>query len=222
MSAAHTGDEKKDSKKKTEQFGEGVVCPSAATSTASERVSTNFEPLGIHVLSRSVTRCGTTRPSAARTITRPTANFVPRFALCICLLGIHSRHSIQSNDCPCHCQVRAFVDKELTPYCHEWDEAGTYPAELHAKAYAAGVYGAIWPKEFGGTPPEGTEAADMFHDLILTDELARCGAGGVLWACFFSFGIALPPVLSVGSQYLKSVLALFPSISHPPSDLASK
>ena len=47
----------------------------------------------------------------------------------------------------------------------------------------------------------------QFHDLILVDELSRCGAGGVLWACFFSFGIALPPVLSVGSQYLKDKVA---------------
>jgi acyl-CoA dehydrogenase len=27
--------------------------------------------------------------------------------------------------------------------------------------------------------------------------------GGILWAVFFSFGIALPPVISVGSRALK-------------------
>jgi len=54
--------------------------------------------------------------------------------------------------------------------------------------------------EYGGTPPE---EVDPFHDLILVDELSRCGAGGILWAVFFSFGIALPPALNVGSQYLK-------------------
>lgn len=32
------------------------------------------------------------------------------------------------------------------PFCHEWDEAGTYPPELHEKAYKAGVLAAIWPK----------------------------------------------------------------------------
>jgi len=101
-------------------------------------------------------------------------------------------------------KVRAFVDKEILPFVHEWDEAGTYPPELHQKAYAAGIYGAIWPKEYGGTPPEDFDA---FHDLILVDELSRCAAGGVLWACFFCFGIALPPVLSVGSQFLKDKVA---------------
>ncbi len=101
-------------------------------------------------------------------------------------------------------RVREFVDKEIMPFAHDWDEAGTYPPELHAKAYKAGIYGAMWPAEYGGTPPA---KCDAFHDLIFIDELARCGAGGILWACFFSFGIALPPVLSVGSQYLKDKVA---------------
>lgn len=68
---------------------------------------------------------------------------------------------------------------------HQWDEAGTYPRELHEKAYKAGVYGAIWPKEYGGTPPEDFDA---FHDFILVDELARCACGGVLWSGLWSFG----------------------------------
>ena len=75
----------------------------------------------------------------------------------------------------------------------------------------------MWPPEFGGTPPRD---CDAFHDLIWTDELARCASGGkcrskgvddanletsvgLLWAVFFGFGIALPPILSFGSQYLK-------------------
>ena len=81
---------------------------------------------------------------------------------------------------------------------------GTFPPELHEKAYRAGIYGAIWPEEFGGTPPKDFDA---FHDLILVDELSRCAAGGVLWSCFFCFGIALPPVLKTGSDYLKNKVA---------------
>lgn len=101
-------------------------------------------------------------------------------------------------------KIREFVDKEIRPYVHEWDEAGTYPPELHEKAYAAGIYGSMWPKEFGGTPPE---KCDAFHDLILVDELSRCASGGLLWAVFFTFGISLPPVLNVGSQYVKDLCA---------------
>lgn len=101
-------------------------------------------------------------------------------------------------------RVRAFVDKEVLPYIHEWDEAGTYPPELHEKAYAAGIYAAMWPAEYGGTPPKHV---DGFHDLILIDELSRCAGGGILWACFFTFGIALPPILNAGSQYVKDLCA---------------
>ena len=54
-------------------------------------------------------------------------------------------------------KVRAFVDKEMKPYCSEYDEKGNYPADLPAKAYAAGILSAVWPKEYGGTPPEGAK-----------------------------------------------------------------
>jgi len=101
-------------------------------------------------------------------------------------------------------KVREFIDKEITPYCHEWDEAGTYPKELHKKAYETGIHGAMWPVEYGGTPPEG---CDAFHDLILVDELCRCGSGGLLWSLFFAFGIALPPVLNHGTKELKDEVA---------------
>lgn len=102
--------------------------------------------------------------------------------------------------------VRNFVDSELSPFIAQWDESGgDYPMELHEKAYKAGILGANWPAEYGGTPPRG--GFDAFHDLIFFDELARCGTGGLLTAIFFSFSIALPPVLNVGSKYLKDLVA---------------
>lgn len=101
-------------------------------------------------------------------------------------------------------KVRAFVDDKVIPFVDEWDEAGDVPESLRREAYAAGIYGATWPAEHGGTPPPGFDA---FHDLIWVDELARCGAGGVLWSVFFSFGISLPPVLAQGSQRLKEMCA---------------
>ncbi len=50
--------------------------------------------------------------------------------------------------------VRAFVEKEILPNIDEWEEKGDFPPELHEKAYAAGVYGAAYPVEYGGTGPE--------------------------------------------------------------------
>ena len=106
-------------------------------------------------------------------------------------------------------KVRKFTEEKISPFIGEWEENGTYPIELHEEAYKAGLLAAIWPREFGGTPPDPShpKGFDAFHDLILIDELCRCGAGGVLWAVFFSFGISLPPVLNVGSQYLKDKVA---------------
>lgn len=100
-------------------------------------------------------------------------------------------------------KVRKFVEVEVRPYIDKWEDQKDYPVEMHEKCYKAGIYGAIWPAQYGGTPPEGF---DFFHDLIMVDELARCGAGGILWACFFSFGISLPPVLYHGSKHLKDMV----------------
>eukprot|EP00484_Ammonia_sp_Unknown_P026654 CAMPEP_0197035706 /NCGR_PEP_ID=MMETSP1384-20130603/13425_1 /TAXON_ID=29189 /ORGANISM="Ammonia sp." /LENGTH=413 /DNA_ID=CAMNT_0042465799 /DNA_START=41 /DNA_END=1282 /DNA_ORIENTATION=+ len=97
-------------------------------------------------------------------------------------------------------KVRAFVEKEMMPYIDKWERQQDFPADLHTKAYEAGIYGAMYPQEYGGTPPKD---CDPFHDLIMIDELSRTGCGGVLWSCFYAFGIALPPIFEVGSQYLK-------------------
>jgi len=113
---------------------------------------------------------------------------------------------------------REFVERELTPHVEEWEEAGDFPDKaLREKAYAAGLYGAMWPAAFGGTPPEGSEGTwhgswagtkvDPFFDLIMWDELARCGAGGLLAGLFGGVGIGLPPVLVYGSDYLKNKVA---------------
>jgi len=100
-------------------------------------------------------------------------------------------------------KVRAFVEKELSPFVHEWDEQGSYPPELHQKISDAGLLAVSAPKEYGGTPPEDFDA---FHEFIVIDELARCGTGGVIWA-LTTHSIALPPILHYGSQYLKDKIA---------------
>jgi acyl-CoA dehydrogenase len=41
--------------------------------------------------------------------------------------------------------VRRFVAKEIAPYVNEWDEAGTFPRELYAKAADVGLLGPRLP-----------------------------------------------------------------------------
>ena len=86
-------------------------------------------------------------------------------------------------------KVRNFVEKNIIPYVEEWDENGTYPKELHEKAYNAGILSIIYPIEYGGglkLDDNQYIKVDPFFDLILIDELSRCGAGGILWAVFLN------------------------------------
>src|SRR5258707_4207603 len=69
--------------------------------------------------------------------------------------------------------VRRFVDKEIAPYAHEWDEAGGFPRQLYEKAAEIGLLGLGFPEEYGGT------VVDKFMWVVAVQELARGGAGGV-------------------------------------------
>lgn len=109
-------------------------------------------------------------------------------------------------------KVRAFVEKEIKPHMEDWLEAGErahdqadykgYPLALHRKAYEAGIAGIIYPRAHGGTPPEGFNA---FHELILWDELARSGGGGVLGQLGIN-SMTLPPVLMAGTDAQKALV----------------
>ena len=104
--------------------------------------------------------------------------------------------------------MRAFVEAELSPHCGAWDAAKALPREVFRKAARAGllpaVVGAPWPAE---APVAGPEGFDAFHELIMIDELSRCGSGGVCWGIFGGLAIGLPPVLLFGSDYLKDRVA---------------
>jgi alkylation response protein AidB-like acyl-CoA dehydrogenase len=81
--------------------------------------------------------------------------------------------------------VRGFVEKEVMPFCHEWDEAKKIPNELFIKAAKAGllasVIGHADPEYIPYGLPTGIEQKDWdaFHSVIVIDELSRCGSGGV-------------------------------------------
>jgi len=93
--------------------------------------------------------------------------------------------------------VRRFVDKEIAPFVDAWDEAGGFPRELYKKAADVGILGLGYPEEYGGSP------CDQFHRIVLSQELARAGAGGVS-ASLMSHTIGAPPILAVGPQAMKA------------------
>ena len=93
--------------------------------------------------------------------------------------------------------LRDWVAQEISPFASAWDEAGGFPRELYKKASAMGLLGLDYPERYGGTP------ADIFYHLILSEELARPGAGGVA-ASLMSHSIGLPPVKNFGSPALQA------------------
>jgi len=95
--------------------------------------------------------------------------------------------------------LREFVAREIAPHVSDWDEAGTFPRDLYRRAAELGATGLGFPEEYGGSP------GDVFLKLIHAEEYARCGAGG-LQASLNSHVIALPPIVAVGSEYLKQLV----------------
>lgn len=103
-------------------------------------------------------------------------------------------------------QIRRFVENEISPHVERWEDAGELPRELHAKAAAAGLLGIGFPEAYGGV-----EVLDLYYMIVLTEELARAGSGGVI-ASLMSHGIGTPPIVHCGSEeqkrrYVAPVLA---------------
>ena len=92
--------------------------------------------------------------------------------------------------------VRRFVEKEIEPFATEWDEAEEFPRELYKKAAEVGLLQCGYPEEYGGVE------VDRFYNLIMSQELARAGAGGIS-ASLMSHSIGAPPIVALGSEEIK-------------------
>ncbi|CAO3588131.1 unnamed protein product [Absidia cylindrospora] len=112
--------------------------------------------------------------------------------------------------------MREFVDKEITPYCHEWSEAKAIPRSVLKKCAELGILtaisGAATNPSVAPLLPYGLPAGltldkfDIFHEFICVDELSRCGSGGLVWAVEGGLAIALPPVINFGTEEMKKTV----------------
>jgi acyl-CoA dehydrogenase len=101
--------------------------------------------------------------------------------------------------------LRRFVAREIEPFASEWDEAGEFPRELYAKAAGIGLLALGFPEDVGGVP------VDQFMKIVVSQELARVGAGGIS-ASLMSHTIGSPPIAraarpEVRARVLPKVLA---------------
>ena len=73
--------------------------------------------------------------------------------------------------------VRSFVEQELTPHVEEWEAQELFPKAVLRRAGELGLFGLKYPEIVGGSGP------NFLADAVVTEEIARCGSGGVA-ACF--------------------------------------
>lgn len=93
--------------------------------------------------------------------------------------------------------VQRFVEKEITPYHAEWEEAGMVPRELWGKAGQMGFLGMAAPEQYGGGGVD-----DFRYNAILIEELAYAGATGP--AIGVHNDIVIPYILHYGTEEQKA------------------
>lgn len=107
-------------------------------------------------------------------------------------------------------EVRQWVEEEIMPNVTEWDEAKKVPDSIYKqmgeRGYLAGLLGMHYPTHYTGgkhvksVPPEKW---DLFHELVITDELSRAGSGGLVWNLLGGYGIGCPPLVKYGTKQLR-------------------
>ncbi|HET6167448.1 MAG TPA: acyl-CoA dehydrogenase family protein [Marmoricola sp.] len=93
--------------------------------------------------------------------------------------------------------ARTFVEREVTPYLQEWEDAGEIPRSLHLAAAKAGLLGLGFPEEAGG------EGGDLLDATAMQEAFFESGGSSGLAAGLFTHGIALPHLIANGSEDLK-------------------
>jgi len=105
-------------------------------------------------------------------------------------------------------EIREWVDTKIEPYVSEWDEAKKVPDSIYKEAgergYLAGLLGMHYPahltdRRVASVPPEKW---DLFHEMLLTDEISRAGSGGLVWNLLGGYGIGCPPIVKFGRKAL--------------------
>jgi acyl-CoA dehydrogenase len=93
--------------------------------------------------------------------------------------------------------IRAFVERELAPHAEEWEQAGDSPDWVFTRMGELGFLGLAYPEEYGGA------GGDYISTLVLKEEMARCGSGGVAMAVAVQTDMATPPIYKFGTEEQK-------------------
>ena len=92
--------------------------------------------------------------------------------------------------------IRKFLEKEVQPHLEEWEEK-TFPDSIFRRFGELGFLGLRYPPEYGG------QGGDYFSAVVLSEEMARIGAGGLGMAIAVQAEMATPPVFRFGTEEQK-------------------
>jgi alkylation response protein AidB-like acyl-CoA dehydrogenase len=92
--------------------------------------------------------------------------------------------------------IRAFVDREIAPHVEEWEET-TFPDSIVRRMGDLGLLGLSVPEEYGG------QGGDYFTNIVLAEEIARGGSGGLLMGLSVHTDMVIPPLLRFGTEEQK-------------------
>lgn len=90
--------------------------------------------------------------------------------------------------------VRRFSQKHIAPHAHAWEEACEFPRELYRQAAEANMLGISYPTEEGGA------GGDLTHALVAADEMVLHGLSVGTCVGLNSHGIAIPPIVRLGTE----------------------
>jgi alkylation response protein AidB-like acyl-CoA dehydrogenase len=92
--------------------------------------------------------------------------------------------------------IRKFLEKEVKPHLEEWEER-TFPDSIFKRFGELGFLGLRYPPEYGG------QGGDYFSAIVLSEEMARAGCGGLGMAVAVQTEMATPPVFKFGTDEQK-------------------
>src|ERR671936_351086 len=89
--------------------------------------------------------------------------------------------------------IARFLEKEVVPHLEEWEET-TFPDSIFRRFGEMGLLGLRYPVEYGG------QGGDYFSAVVLSEEMAKHGLGGLGMAIAVQAEMATPPVFKFGSE----------------------
>ncbi len=92
--------------------------------------------------------------------------------------------------------IRSFMDREVVPHVHDWEQT-TFPDSIVRRMGELGLLGLSVPEQYGG------QGGDYFTNIVLAEEIARAGSGGLLMGLSVHTDMVIPPLLEFGTEEQK-------------------